>query len=343
MKSTLLLLAALAAPVMAERVLPVSTIAAVPASQISIERSLLGQIEALDSATLGFELAGRVDALQVREGDSVMAGQVLAVLDTDLVDQRIAEAKAALVQTQTQLKLSRSTLARLLGAREQGAITDQQIDEARQQLDAASAGLAASQAQLDTLLVERAKHQLIAPFDGQITVRHLSPGAVIGAGAPVFDLVTQQLRARISVPQGLSVEVGQALTLSQGDQSASGEVYAWLPQRDALTAARQAWVSVPAGTGWVSGDWIQAQVIQQQAAQGFWVPVQALGRDAAGWILYRVDADGRAQQTAVQVLQSDGQRALINGPIQAGDTLVSEGLHRMVPGQRVEVAEVVAQ
>lgn len=344
MKSIFVILAAgLSLQAIAERTLPVDAVAVVPASQVTTQQSLLGQVEALESATLGFELPGRVDRLAVREGDTVSAGQVLAFLDTDLIDQQVAQAQASVAQIQTQLKLSRSTLKRLENARAEGAITDQRIDEARQQLEGTVANLAAAQAQLATLTVQRDKHQLRAPFAGQVTARHLSPGAVITAGSPVFDLVTSDIRVRIAVPDGVELALGQTIEIRKGSESAMGQVYAWLNTRDAITAARQAWVSLSSDVNWIAGDWVQAQVSQQQTAQGFWVPVSALARDAAGWILYRIDDESQAQPLAVQVIETDAQQALVRGDLQPGDALVADGLHRMVPGQRVELNKVVAQ
>jgi len=340
-KPALFALVLFALPAVAERVLPVNAVVAEPASLLQTEQSLLGQIQAQDQATLAFELSGRVAQLMVREGAKVTQGQVLAQLDTDLIEQRVAQAQAELTRIQTQQALSRSTLKRLRNARAQGAITDQQIDEAQQKLAANDAALLAAQAQLATLSVEAAKHQLLAPFEGQITARHLSIGQVVAPGAPVFDLVTEQLRARIAIPQGMQVELGQPLELSQGSQRAQGRVYAWLPERDSVTAARHAWVEVEQGTGWVSGDWVRARLLQQQSVQGVWVPVQSLARDAAGWVVYQIDENERVQPQAVQVLHSDGTRALVQGQIIAGDTLVADGLHRIVPGLQVEVAKVV--
>ena len=297
-------------------------------------------MEAIDSAFLGFEVAGRLDALYVDEGAQVTQGQLLAELDTDLIDSRIAATNAQVVEARTRLELAEATLTRLLNARGKGAITDQDIDEARQVRDAARAGLSSAQAQRQTLAVEREKHRLTAPFAAEVMTKALSVGSVVGAGTPALELQAQALRVRLSVPENIEVKTGDALQISRGATTFEGTVEHVLSRRDPVTGARTALVGLPDGAPVVAGDWVRAQAGVTSAADGYWVPVTALARDAVGWVVYVVDDNNQVDRLAVSVVTTNGNEALIQGQLQAADIIVADGLQRMVPGQSVSLNEV---
>ena len=322
-----------ATSVSAERVLSVETTQPRAAASDQQVRYVLGQVEARDSAELGFELPGKINALNVREGDRVRSGQVLAELDREILQSQRNEVLAGLAQAEATESLAQVSLQRLRDARDKGAITAQSIDEASQQLTAARASVRLYQSQLSTIDVQLSKHSIRAPFDGTVINKYQSQGAVVGAGTPVFTLQGNEQQLRVAVPEGVNFEVGNTINLP--DQ-VTGQIYSALPTRNALTAASEILIDLPSSP-WLAGDWVRIATEQTATMEGWWVPVSALKRGAGGWQLYRVE-DGRALKTAVELLETDGIQALVQGPLEVADEVIAAGIHRMVPGQRVELA-----
>ena len=61
------------------------------------------EVRPIDSVNLSFPLLGKVEAVEVAVGDTVITGQTLATLDSTILEARIAEAEAGVVAAQTQV------------------------------------------------------------------------------------------------------------------------------------------------------------------------------------------------------------------------------------------------
>jgi len=150
-----------------------------------------GRIEAVE-IDIAAKLAGRVKEILVDEGDFVTAGQLLAKMDTavleaqlreaeaqlqrarigiesaqNLVKQREAEreaAQAVIAQRQAELDAAQKRLARTEELAAKGAAPIQRLDDDRAQFQAAKAALSAAQAQMAAAdaAIGFAKSQVIA-------------------------------------------------------------------------------------------------------------------------------------------------------------------------------------
>src|SRR5215468_296658 len=126
--------------------------ASVPASILQVS----GRIESDDSAVAA-KVAGRIREITVREGDTVKAGQVIAVLDDAQMVAREDQARSALQQAQAKVKWSTQQIGVLNKQLEQSKImTDQarvdaqgRVKQAEAQLAAAESSLAQAQAALE--------------------------------------------------------------------------------------------------------------------------------------------------------------------------------------------------
>ncbi|MBO0739617.1 MAG: HlyD family efflux transporter periplasmic adaptor subunit [Alphaproteobacteria bacterium] len=175
-----------------------------------------GRLEA-DSIDIDTKFAGRVASLFVDEGDLVQAGQVVAMMDTRdiraslkkseaLVSQAqraFEEAKANLVQQQTQVKLAQQELDRTGALVVKGFATVELLDQRRQQMNAAAAAenaatqkVAEAQHALDAAThdvelyrVYILDNTLIAPRDGPIEYRVANVREVLPAGGKVFTML----------------------------------------------------------------------------------------------------------------------------------------------------------
>ncbi len=176
---------------------PIPTIvlnSAPAASSATVSAS--GEVVPASKASLSFPLTGVVSDVRVRAGDKVLAGQVLATLDTSILQAQVQEADANVRASQ----IHYSYLAR--------SGTDQE------HLDSALADVASLQAILDGVKATLAQATLAAPFPGTIASVDIVPSETVVPGQEVimlgdfshFRVETTDLSER-DVPK---VQVGQA-------------------------------------------------------------------------------------------------------------------------------------
>src|SRR5271166_3968820 len=175
-----------------------------------------GRLEA-DPIDIDTKFAGRIAELRADEGDKVVAGQVVAVMDTrDLqqslergeaqVDQArklIDEAQANLVQSRSAALLAQQELKRTQNLLKTGFATHELYDQRRQALDGANAAQAAAEHRVseaekaliaalhdaELTRVNIADNTLVAPHDGRLEYRLANVGEVLPAGGKVFTML----------------------------------------------------------------------------------------------------------------------------------------------------------
>jgi RND family efflux transporter MFP subunit len=188
--------------------------------------------------------AGVVREVDVREGDRVTKGQVLARQEDDAprlavrtAEASLAQAKAQFGVTQVQLAAARREKARLESLT--GVVSGQQVDQAADAINSAQASLASEQAavgvaatQLDEARYRLEQTIVRAPVNGVIVRRYANPGT--GASTlnvtPMFDLEpagARIVRAEVTESALPLVKIGQSVKIvPESDQSKAyaGEV-----------------------------------------------------------------------------------------------------------------------
>jgi len=176
-----------------------------------------GRIEA-DLIDISSRLAGRVRTINVREGDLVNRGDVLAVMDTiELEAQRmrslaavasaeaaVAVAQAGVSQAAAKLALAQSEVARSEVLNRKGVVSQESLDIKRTEAQLSEAGLAAAKAGVvarqravdaENAALQQIEAQiddatLLAPAVGRVLYRLAQPGEVVGNGGKLLTLVS---------------------------------------------------------------------------------------------------------------------------------------------------------
>lgn len=197
-----------------------------------------GRIEAteVDVAT---RIPGRLESFSVREGDMVEAGQLLAVMDTDELNARLAAAEANLhqaeqarllaeavvAQRESERRYARGELARIETLVDRGHASREQLDRtrtaaetadaalqaARVQVASAQAGIEAARAAIRQIQTNIDDSQLSTPVGGRVLYRLAEPGEVLAAGgkvATVLDVTDVYMTIFLPTSQAGRVRVG---------------------------------------------------------------------------------------------------------------------------------------
>ena len=335
----------------------VTTVAAAPSAGYEAVSSYTGRVEAALSSRVGFEIGGLLAGVTVEEGDAIRRGAVLAELDVARLDARRAEAAAALSQVRAELALARATLTRTRDAFDYKGVSRQQLDEAQQGLSALEAAEALAAARLGSIEVDLDKAKLTAPFDGVVVRRHADPGQVMAAGQAVLEIQSggaPEVRIGVAPAAAAGLEIGRRYVVEVNTNPVAATLRTVVPRRDERTRTVDAIFvldageqPVPPGDPVRPGDLARFETESWIAADGFWVPMTALVEGPRGLWQVLVAESGygepvgsehhRLSNRTLEILYADETRAFVRGTLTDGDLVVSDGLHRVVVGQRVLV------
>jgi RND family efflux transporter MFP subunit len=185
--------------------------------------TLDGTLAAEQSANIGFKVGGKIGSLKVKVGDQVRPGQLLATLDATEAGAQAAASGAQVRAAEAQLALAQDTARRTQAMVQSGSFAEASGVQSTQQHALAQAQLDAAKAQAALARVTLGNHTLVAPFAGTVTKAPDGIGAVVGPGAPLFEIVnTKRLKLSTTVsehdanllslgaPVHLEVETGKA-------------------------------------------------------------------------------------------------------------------------------------
>lgn len=337
------------------RILAVTAKPVVPQQSYTRVRTYLGQVEARRTSQLGFEIGGMLKNIHVREGEKVEKRELLASLDTERLEAAKREAEAQLQEIEATLKLAQTTLTRTKQAQQLKAVSRQQLDEAQSNLLRQQASLVRVKAQIDRIRVDLRKAKLYAPYSGTLASRMSDEGTVVASGQPVLEIVeTGIVEIRIGLDREVSrnLRPGDMLQGKVDETQFSLKIERILPGRERITRVVQI-IATPVNTdiSLREADLVEVELKKSIQQQGFWLPVDALTENARGiWSCLVVEplepeklvqgATHLLKRKDLEIISLEEERIFVTGNFQHGDLVVMNGIHRVVPGQRVQLANM---
>jgi membrane fusion protein (multidrug efflux system) len=295
----------------------------------------VGSLRSDESVTLRPEVAGRISAIEFREGERVVRGAPLVRLDT-------AVAKAEEQQAHANLVLAQQKHTRAIDLETKGFVSSQAKDEAENNLRVAEAALALAQAKL-------AKLTIVAPFTGIIGLRSVSVGDYVKEGADMVNLeAVDPLKVDFRVPEIYltQLRVGQTLQITldaMPGKTYEGRVLAINPLLDA--AGRSVVIRAQVknqDSALRPGMFARVRLLTRDLQEALVVPEQAIVPQGDEWYVFRV-VDGKAQRAKVDIGQRrDGKAEIVKG-LQDGDMVVTAGQLKLREGVPVQIASVPAK
>jgi RND family efflux transporter MFP subunit len=308
-------------------------------------REYAAEVRARTEARLGFRVGGKLLQRRVDAGQTVRAGELLAVLDPQ--DLRLAQeaARAGVEAARVSAGQATADLERYRGLRAQGFISEAELQRRETSARAADAQLDQAQAQAGLQRNQTAYTRLTAPADGVVTAVDAEPGAVLSAGTPVLRLALAgprdvvfavpetavgALRALVGRAGGMQVRLwGQISSVPATVREVAGA---------ADPATRTFQIKADLGAALVELGRTAIVTLALPATPGvIRLPLSALregeGGGSAVWVLD--PASMRVQAQAVQVAGADGNVVLVGSGIAPGAEVVTAGVHVLTEGQAV--------
>ena len=207
------------APLMLQK----SELLALVPRHLQLDLPISGVLKARQQAFVKARAAGELQGLQVREGDSVRAGQVLAQIDATENAARLRQAEQQAQAAAAQLAIAQRQLENNRALVGQGFISPTALQTTQANWDAAQANHLAAQAGVE--LARKALHDTVlrSPIDGQVAQRLANNGERLGVEARVLEIVDPrelELEALLAPADALQVRLGQSAQLRlQGQDS----------------------------------------------------------------------------------------------------------------------------
>ncbi len=186
--------------------------------------TLYGNVDIREVA-LGFRVAGRLETMNLEEGDRARQGQVLAELEKTPLQEALNVQQAQVREVQASLDNAEKTYTRQAGLVRKGSTAVSDYDAALALRDELRARLETAKAQLAQAETNLADTVLTSPSDGTILTRVREPGSILAAGTVVYTLSLDRpvwIRAYVDEPDLGRIHPGQKVTV----RTDSGGVYA---------------------------------------------------------------------------------------------------------------------
>jgi RND family efflux transporter MFP subunit len=307
--------------------------------------ALTGDLHPLETIDVRSRIEGDLQAVYVREGDQVSAGQLLARFEASEQESSRASAEADRAAANAELANAQWTLEQNESLFKAGAIPERDLKSSQQAVITARARLAAAAARLRASGNQARDTRVVAPATGVVEKRLVDGGVHLARGAPMFTIVrsgTLELAAAVPARQATVVRVGQVVHFVADARRFDGKVARVSPTIDPATRSVTVYVQVPnPGNTLRGGTFATGRVIARTLTNVLGIPTAALrqGQEDGKPFVYRID--GKTLNVApVQLGAVDEQQgvAQVTEGLQANDKIVVGNVGTLGRGMQVTIA-----
>jgi RND family efflux transporter MFP subunit len=255
------------------------------AANVSLTQTVAvsGSIKALQSAVVKARVAGELQGLNKREGQSVSEGEVVARVVSPDAGARVRQAEQQAQAAKAQADIAQRTHDNNLALVAQGFISNTALQNSLSQLASAQANHRAALAALDIARQSLSDTALRAPLSGQISARLAQNGERVAVEARVVEIVDLsafELEAALSPVDAARVQTGQSVELRVEGRTEpiKATVSRINPSVQAGSRSVLVYLRIPSASGLRQGLFAQGHILtgQQNAVA---VPASAVRND----------------------------------------------------------------
>lgn len=250
------------------------------------EISVPAEVKPNEQVAIYARITGFVKKLVVDRGDQVKKGQLLAVLQAPEMEQQYLSDKSTEKRMQSDYLFAKQAYERMIEASATtGAVAAIELDRARTSMESAAAAYKASKAGAAHTSQMQQYLRITAPFDGIITQRNVSTGALAGPGSeqPLFEMAQHnKLRLTLSLPEKHAASVTNGAKASFTVSSRPGKVFnAELSRTSGLLVQKDRSLKLEFDVDNASGElqggeYAQVKLTLRRSNPTFWVPSESL-------------------------------------------------------------------
>jgi len=304
-----------------------------------------GTIHPVQEAAIAAQVSGLAEAVNVRPGDVVEAGQLLVEVGTTDLQLTLDQQRSTLAATAVQLRAAEASLARTTQLAGKGLAATTTLDDAQAQVDQLNATMATQQTQVAQAETNLERARVVAPFSGVVASRAIEPGQIVSPGTTMLSLVdlsTVRVEVVAALSQSAKIVPGQSVRLNvqgMGD-AVTGTVDRVSPIAEAGTRSIKVFLTLDNPDGALRGGmFVSGNIVVRAEDDVLAVPAEAvLTREDASYVMAVVD--GVAEEKIIETGASWGASALVQARsgLSAGDVIVGTSLTGLNDGAAVTIA-----
>ena len=303
------------------------------------ERLFDGLVEAVRSATLVAQTAGRVAEVLRDADDPVKSGEVILRLAGIEQRARLAQAEQALAEAGARATDARAEYTRMASVYEQKLVAKSAFDRAVADRDAAEARLSAARAGVSAAREEAGYTELRAPYAGVVTRRFVEPGEAVQPGQPLAEVVAPEaLRVSIEVPQSVAeaLRKGPRATVHAGTQRITGERVTVFPAATSGSNTVRVRVDLPRQTAGLYPGMFAKVGFGLAGPAGLSVPAASIVRRSEMSAVYVVDTANQPRLRQVRLGRQQGSDYEVLAGLSAGERVALDPVRAL---ERLQAAK----
>lgn len=305
---------------------------------------LPGELKPYEAVTLYPKVKGFVKQILVDRGSPVKKGQLLALLEAAEVSQRYLAAKSDENKFYEDYLYSRQAYDRLKkAAARSGAVAEIELDKARSKFRSDSAAYASVKANAGASAQLQQYLRIIAPFNGIITEKNVSVGALVGENpqTALFSIAqTNHLRLTVAIPEKHTQSLGKDTKVSFTVSDHPGKVFksgisrkSDLLQQESRSATAEFDVPNP-DNQFGGGEYAQVKLSMRRTYPTMWLPLSSIVHAQSGVFVIKAE-NHLAKRVPVSVGIRKGELQEVFGAITPQDQIVKAGSEEITEGMKI--------
>ena len=310
----------------------------------------IGNVESISNVLVRARVGGELTRVWFREGQDVRQGQTLFSIDARPYQATLREAEARVARNEALLKKAEIDTVRYEGLVKQDYVTKEQYDQLTTNVAALKAQIEADRASVESARLQVAYCTISAPVAGRTGSLSVKAGNLVTANdarALVTINQTRPIYVAFSVP-------AQFLPMIQKASARPLRVSATIPEGKtpphegqltfidnavdtaSSTITLKATFANDDETLW-PGQFVNVVLSLGDEPNRVVAPAPAVQASQQGQYVFVIKPDGTAEQRLVKVSRADDREAVIDSGLEGGETVVTDGHLRVVPGGKVVI------
>jgi len=320
-----------------------------------------GRLQAVDYAEIRPEVGGRITEVRFQDGQYVKQGDVLFVIDPRPYEAAVAKANANLALARTNAEFAQAEARRAEGLIGTQTIPKRVYEERVNANRVAQATVSASEAELNSVRLQRDYAYIKAPISGQASRAELTVGNLVqpGANAPVLTSIVSRdgIYADFEVDEQTYVESILKARQANGDvelpvemtlQGNNGRVYHGIIDSfdnriDTASGTIRARAQFANDDGsLIPGMFVSVKLASSGNDKLILVPDRAVSSDQNKRFVYLVGDGNKVVYREVHLGKNVADRRIVTSGLQPGDRVITDGIQHVFPDAVVEIKDSAA-
>jgi RND family efflux transporter MFP subunit len=295
----------------------------------------IGYVTSSDIIKLGFKIPGKVKSVNVKKGDKIKKGYVLARLETKELDLDLLAAENNYRKAEDYYNETASFYGKIKDLFDAGAVPESDHDKAKLAMDVARSDLDNAKVDVDYKKSRLNDAELVAGIEGFVIEVLNKKGEIVPAGYPVAVLRSESMIVKSGVPSKnlKDIKIGTEAVIEIDGTNYAGKVTNIAQMPDERTRTYGVEVSV---VGKKSKDLYLGAIAKVDfnvgEEKGVWIPVFSLLNDGSDFVF--VVKNGAVIRKNIKTEHISDEFVLVEG-LEEGDRVVIEGMKEISDGDKV--------